>query len=161
IGDPKRYDQPCKTPGGKLTPNGKFEKAALDFKAGRAEPELVRVYEKIKDGIWAYNGVFRLVDAYREKSGPRSVFKFRLELTEQEIETNIEARDLPVNRMIPSAVKREVYNRDKGQCVLCGSKDNLHYDHDYPYSKGGSSLTAANIRLLCARHNLEKSDNIE
>jgi 5-methylcytosine-specific restriction endonuclease McrA len=44
----------------------------------------------------------------------------------------------------------------KGQCVLCGSKDNLHFDHDLPYSKGGSSLSAANIRLLCARHNLSK-----
>ncbi len=63
--------------------------------------------------------------------------------------------------MIPSSVKREVFKRDKGQCVLCGRKDNLHYDHDFPYSKGGSSLTAANIRLLCARHNLAKSDKIE
>jgi len=34
----------------------------------------------------------------------------------------------------------------------------LHYDYDVPYSKGGSSLTAKNIRLICARHNLAKSD---
>ena len=33
-------------------------------------------------------------------------------------------------------------------------------DHDIPFSKGGSSLTAANVRLLCAKHNLEKSDKI-
>jgi len=31
---------------------------------------------------------------------------------------------------------------------------------DVPFSKGGSSLTAANVRLLCAKHNLEKSDKI-
>jgi 5-methylcytosine-specific restriction endonuclease McrA len=36
----------------------------------------------------------------------------------------------------------------------------LHFDHDIPFSKGGSSLTAANVRLLCAKHNLEKSDKI-
>jgi hypothetical protein len=36
----------------------------------------------------------------------------------------------------------------------------LHYDHDIPFSKGGSSLTADNVRLLCAKHNLEKSDKI-
>jgi 5-methylcytosine-specific restriction endonuclease McrA len=50
--------------------------------------------------------------------------------------------------------------RDRGQCVLCGSTKNLHFDHDIPFSKGGSSLTAANVRLLCAKHNLEKSDKI-
>jgi len=161
VRDPKKYDQPAKTPHGKLTENGKFEKAALDFKAGRAEPELVRVYEKIRDGIWAYNGVFKLVDAKQVRSGARMVFKFRLELTDKEVVFRPEVKDLPFNRMIPSAVKREVYKRDNGQCVICGSKENLHYDHDFPYSKGGSSLTAANIRLLCARHNLAKSDNIE
>jgi hypothetical protein len=36
----------------------------------------------------------------------------------------------------------------------------LHFDHDIPFSKGGSSLAAANVRLLCAKHNLEKSDKI-
>jgi 5-methylcytosine-specific restriction endonuclease McrA len=37
---------------------------------------------------------------------------------------------------------------------------NLHLDHYIPFSKGGSSLTAANVRLLCAKHNLERSDKI-
>jgi hypothetical protein len=161
IQDPKRYDQPRTTPSGRLTPNGKFERAALAFKAGQA-PELVRVYEKIKDGIWTYNGVFELVDAYQEKSGRRNVFKFRLVLTDTEIGTESSIRsDLPHNRLIPATVKREVYMRDKGRCVICGSSDNLHFDHDFPFSKGGTSLTAKNIRLLCARHNLAKSDRIE
>jgi hypothetical protein len=31
----------------------------------------------------------------------------------------------------------------------------------HPYSRGGSSLVAANIQLLCARANLAKHDNIE
>jgi hypothetical protein len=30
-----------------------------------------------------------------------------------------------------------------------------------PYSKGGSFLVVENIQILCARHNLEKSDRIE
>jgi len=29
-----------------------------------------------------------------------------------------------------------------------------------PYAKGGTSRVAENIQLLCARHNLEKSDDI-
>jgi len=51
-----------------------------------------------------------------------------------------------------------VWKRDKGKCVKCGSSNNLHFDHDIPYSIGGSSLTAANVQLLCARHNLEKRE---
>jgi hypothetical protein len=50
--------------------------------------------------------------------------------------------------------------RDRGQCVLCASTKNLHFDHDIPFSKGGSSLTAANVRLLCAKCNPQKSDKI-
>jgi len=30
-----------------------------------------------------------------------------------------------------------------------------------PYSKGGTSLLADNIQLLCARHNIQKRDRIE
>jgi hypothetical protein len=63
------------------------------------------------------------------------------------------------SRQIPSDVKQEVWMRDKGKCVQCGSDVNLHFDHDVPFSKGGSS-TADNIRILCARCNLKKGDKI-
>ncbi|MGO9138977.1 MAG: hypothetical protein ACLP9S_11140 [Syntrophales bacterium] len=49
-----------------------------------------------------------------------------------------------VRRVIPTAVKLEVWKRDAGRCA-----------------KGGSSTTAVNIQLLCARHNLEKHNKIE
>ena len=68
--------------------------------------------------------------------------------------------ELSHNRFIPSEVKSDVYKRDEGNCVICGAKDNLHYDLDFPFAKGGSSITSENIRILCARHNLEKSDKI-
>jgi len=158
--DPKSIDQPDTTPSGRLTQNAIFEQAAIATKKGNRPPEIVAVYEKIHAGIWAFNGFFRLTDCWREKDGTRSVFKFQLELAE---DLDIEAappETLPHTRMIPSAVL-EVWQRDKGQCVLCSEKDNLHFDHDLPYSKGGTSLTAKNIRLLCARHNLSKSDKIQ
>jgi hypothetical protein len=160
--DPKLSDQPSKTPNGRLSQNGLFEEAARNAKHVIQKPELVAVYEKIQAGIWAFNGIFALTDAWLESDGKRDVFKFRLELTDSE--ANFEQRaslDLEHTRLIPASVKLEVWKRDKGCCVICKAKDNLHYDHDLPYSKGGSSLTAANIRLLCARHNLSKSDHIE
>ena len=52
-------------------------------------------------------------------------------------------------RLIPTQVKVEVWARDKGQCIKCGSTENLHFDHDLPFSKGGTSLTAKNVRILC------------
>jgi hypothetical protein len=68
--------------------------------------------------------------------------------------------EIPHNRMIPTEVKIEVWKRDKGECVICHSKENLHYDHELPFSKGGSSITAKNVRILCAKHNLRKSNKI-
>lgn len=56
-------------------------------------------------------------------------------------------------------VQREVWRRDEGKCVKCGSNENLEYDHMIPFSKGGSS-TARNLQLLCEKCNREKSDKI-
>jgi 5-methylcytosine-specific restriction endonuclease McrA len=64
-------------------------------------------------------------------------------------------------RIIPTAVKLEVWKRDGGKCAMCGATTELHFDHIIPYSKGGTSLKADNVQLLCARHNLEKRDKIE
>jgi hypothetical protein len=157
--DPKSVDQPRTHPGGSLTENGKFYRDAIDFKTGkRAKAKLVKVYEKISKGIWSYKGFFELIDANVVSDGKRNVFKFSLKPVEKKSFGRVV--DLPHNRLIPTPVKVEVWRRDRGQCVQCGSKKNLHYDHDIPFSKGGSSLTAANVRLLCAKHNLEKSDKI-
>jgi len=163
--DPKSVDQPDYTPKGSLTENGKFFNAAMKYKDGKEPSELVKVYEKIKNGIWVYNGVFELLDAWIEKSENRNVFKFKLHVTDKTIDQKekrtIELKDLDHNRMIPTSIKLEVWKRDKGQCVQCGSKNNLHFDHILPYSKGGTSLKADNIQLLCARHNLQKRDKIQ
>lgn len=71
--------------------------------------------------------------------------------------------NLPVerSRIIPTSVKLEVWARDGGKCVVCGATDELHFDHILPFSKGGTSLMAENIQLLCARHNLSKSIKIQ
>jgi hypothetical protein len=159
--DPKAVDQPEKFPTGNLTQNGKFHEAAQRHKAGDRHPERVRAYEKIRVGIWSYNGVFHLVDSWREKDKRRKVFKFRLVAVEGDEDFAAPPLlEIQRRRVIPSAVKFKVWQRDGGKCVQCGATDELHFDHDLPWSKGGTSITEANVQLLCARHNLQKSDRI-
>ena len=62
-------------------------------------------------------------------------------------------------RHIPHSIVSEVYHRDGGKCVLCGSTDNLLLDHIIPVSKGGAD-TAENLQVLCQKCNLKKSNKI-
>ena len=165
----KDLDQPYKTPIGTLTENGKFFDAATAYKNNPDSiARVVKVYEKIKDGIWVYNGFFHLTDAWIQQAGGRKVFKFKLEMIEDD-DTAVEDKkdhkahvlELEHNRLIPTEVKVMVWKRDKGRCVKCGSNTNLHYDHIIPFSKGGASDSPDNIQLLCSSCNLKKKDNIE
>jgi hypothetical protein len=172
----KEIDQPMSLPSGKLTENGKFYQAAIAAKSGTAEPEVIQVYEKIADGIWCNRGRHLLVDAeiktvpVAEAGGravggaakrTRKVFRFFLKPTATpDATTHEDERELSISRQIPTAVKVTVWKRDQGRCVTCGATDNLHFDLDVPFSRGGSSITADNVKLLCARHNLQKSDKI-
>jgi hypothetical protein len=160
--DPKLEDQPEKLPSGKLTQNGLFIKAVEEYKRKESGPELVKVYEKIFSGVWSLKGYFDLVDYVRVSAGKRSVYRFVLKLSDR-TENNVEMQSVDIGhtRLIPSDVKREVWKRDGGKCVICGDNKNLHFDHELPFSKGGTSLSVINVRLLCLKHNLQKSDKIE
>ena len=161
--NPKNIDQPIKNKSGKLTQNGMFVKAVDDFKEKRREAEIVRVYEKILPGIWSEKGFFKLLDYKYIHDGKRYVFQFILEETifvldnESQYTRNLKVR----TRVIPTDIKKRVWIRDEGKCVICGAKDELHFDHDLPYSKGGTSVKLDNVKILCARHNLSKSNKIE
>jgi 5-methylcytosine-specific restriction endonuclease McrA len=68
------------------------------------------------------------------------------------------------DRYIPAAVRRAVWERDKGRCTwpmgdgkICGSRHRLEFDHDLEVARGGKS-TVGNIRLLCKIHNLMKAE---
>lgn len=62
-------------------------------------------------------------------------------------------------RHIPAAVRRAVWQRDRGQCTFrsdqgrrCEARDRLEFDHELPVARGGGS-TAGNFRLRCRAHN--------
>jgi hypothetical protein len=63
-------------------------------------------------------------------------------------------------RSISKQVMIDVWNRDGGKCVKCGSQDKLEYDHIIAFSKGGSN-TFRNIQLLCEACNRKKKNSIE
>ena len=160
--DKKITDQPMANKTGTLTENGKFFQAAENFKVGKREPAKIKVYRKLRPGVWVDMGFYDLTDALIEHDGKRKVFKFILKPNFKDFDPEIsENIDLAHNRYIPGDVMQEVYIRDGGKCIECGSEDNLHYDHKIPFSKGGSSKDARNIQLLCARHNLSKGNKFK
>jgi len=57
---------------------------------------------------------------------------------------------------ITPVVRRKVWIRNKGQCAVCGSRENLQYDYIVPTSEGGNN-TLDNLQLLCKSCYQEKS----
>jgi len=154
--DPKSVDQPWTLPDGKPTDNAKFAHAIDE-----GTKSVVRVYEKLRPGIWSDKGLFELRSYEYATSGLRKVFKFSMGLSDRPDGDSRVTGNEEFTRVIPSWVKIAVFKRDKGHCVICGAKDQLHFDHDLPFSKGGTGLTPDNVRILCARHNLRKGAKIE
>ena len=60
---------------------------------------------------------------------------------------------------IPEPVRIFVWQRDRGQCVECGSRERLEFDHIIPVAEGGAT-TARNIQLLCEPCNRKKGRRI-
>lgn len=63
------------------------------------------------------------------------------------------------NRGIPARARREVFERDEGQCAFvdtrgrrCGSKWQVEFHHRLPFARGGTH-DPNNIELRCRAHN--------
>jgi 5-methylcytosine-specific restriction endonuclease McrA len=69
-------------------------------------------------------------------------------------------------RYVPRAVRREVVERDAGQCTFvgahgrrCSARGHLEFDHVIPFARGGLT-TADNLRLRCRSHNVLLAERI-
>ena len=60
---------------------------------------------------------------------------------------------------ISVAIRGQVWRRDNGRCVQCGSRESLHFDHIIPVAKGGATIVS-NLQLLCQSCNLSKGAKI-
>lgn len=103
--------------------------------------------------------LFNKVVKYAELSGVKLITNEVIQECLVLSESEYEADKKDIGRNIPGEVRREVWRRDEGKCVECGSQEKLEYDHVIPVTKGGSN-TARNIRLLCEVCNRKKRDNI-
>jgi 5-methylcytosine-specific restriction endonuclease McrA len=65
----------------------------------------------------------------------------------------------PRRQAIPERVRHEVWRRDRGRCVECGSRGRLEFDHIIPVSRGGAN-TVRNIALRCEPCNRRKGARI-
>lgn len=83
---------------------------------------------------------------------------------EEEIKRDKYKAQVEREREIGSKLRYDVLRRDGFRCTICGvaAKDGakLHVDHIKPVSKGGKS-EMKNLRTLCDRCNLGKSDSYE
>ena len=71
---------------------------------------------------------------------------------------DVRNREISIRRdPVPKEVQREVWRRDGGKCIACGSQERLEFDHIIPISKGGAN-TARNIQILCEECNRKKSN---
>ena len=65
---------------------------------------------------------------------------------------------------VSDSLRYDILHRDGFKCVICGTSAKqgarLHVDHIIPISKGGRSIPS-NLRTLCERCNLGKSNKIE
>ena len=68
-----------------------------------------------------------------------------------------------IGRHVPAAVKREVWERDGGQCAFvgttgrCTERGFLEYHHVVPFADGGAT-TAPNLELRCRAHNAYEAE---
>lgn len=110
-----------------------------------------------RDQFWWDNAGYSATDLKALIHQRESRHNRRLEQahTMLKIDTSPRVRRQP----IPRDVRRQVFERDGGECVDCGSRFDIHYDHVIPLALGGSN-TVENLQLLCAPCNQQKGAEI-
>ena len=138
-----------------------------DWVASAALPHRLDLREQGFDSavtpIWLFEGkVYLALDPDLAPADVKALLnqeknKRRLALEKaHSLQAMTEQLDKPrMRERLPQEVRIEVWQRDSGRCVACGSQENLEFDHIIPFAMGGSS-TARNLQLLCGDCNRRK-----
>src|SRR3990167_6521356 len=120
--------------------------------------------------FWAYKDCVVMVESEEPEEEQKEAllvkhFILRRERDYERIRREVEALENleNVDRLprepISESVRLFVWQRDGGQCVKCGSRERLEFDHIIPLAAGGSN-TERNIQLLCEACNRSKGSTI-
>jgi 5-methylcytosine-specific restriction endonuclease McrA len=131
------------------------------WRAGHSPEVVCFLYrDKVVQVEWraaevAWEDLFLLVKHHILRN-ERNYEKIRREVEALE---NLEKLQGASREPIPDSVRLFVWQRDKGQCVKCGSRERLEFDHIIPIAAGGSN-TERNVQLLCEACNRSKGATI-
>lgn len=81
---------------------------------------------------------------------------FKSEVTKEHGSSKNHQRTFTRRTPIAAAIKRFIFQRDKGQCQVCESKHQVEVDHILPLHRGGQN-EISNLRLLCRAHNAHRN----
>ena len=102
-----------------------------------------------KQGVYCFNDLYACLE---------SISRSRLDRKTYENLALVERGD------VSDSLRYDIMRRDDFKCVICGASASqgarLHVDHIVPIAKGGKSIPS-NLRTLCERCNIGKSDKIE
>lgn len=124
-----------------------IEKATIEYKNELHAELLQEEKEKIRQ---------LLLEKDRKKQLSRTVLK---ELIQEGAISNQFIDKQGKREPIPQEIMDQVWNRDGGKCVKCGSQEQLEFDHIIPFSKGGATKYR-NLQILCKSCNIDKSNSI-
>ena len=139
----KSIDQLAMYQSGRMTGNGRFYKAAREWCEGRRkEPLQVQVYEKLSPGAWFDKGIFDLMDAHRDTSEGRAVYRFSLRPADLAF---LSDKDDPARaeRFLTASAKASAWDAARGRCCTCGAEEDLFFTPE---------RDTGNVLLFCGAH---------
>jgi hypothetical protein len=120
---------------------------------GSSDPEIF--FQKEKDRLQVTENAILLIKHHVLRR-ERHFEKIKREV--EALENMEKLTGLP-RQPIHDSVRLFVWQRNSGQCVKCGSRERLEFDHIIPAAAGGSS-TERNIQLLCETCNRSKGSMV-
>ncbi|MEK6658452.1 MAG: hypothetical protein AABY36_02085 [Campylobacterota bacterium] len=143
----------------KATPKPKQYTVVLDEEAYQKFMKLSKEF-----GDASPSTVIKKIYQYIENHKQEKLDKIKRQAEQEKEKAHHQQSD---TRYIPAAVARAVITRANGQCEhrsmdtgeRCGCKDQLVFDHCWPFALGGRS-ELENLKLLCSRHNFRAAVKI-
>ncbi len=138
---------------------GKIQRARELLSHAIPDGDLARVFERGLDLLIQQQEKRRLGIGVRPRGGSSA------EPPNRPAASSKSARPSDLHsRHIPAAVRRQVWERDGGQCTYvdsdghrCAERSFLEFEHRVPFGKGGAS-SVDNVRLLCRAHNRRQAE---